>query len=146
MQELDDKILKELLNDSRQSYRDIANKLDISEGTVYNHVMKLKDSGILKKFTSEIDPKALGFDITAIIGIRTEGSHLLDVEKELTKMPNVVAVYDVTGDWDALIIAKFKNTDSLNKLIKDLISRKYITRTHTMLALNVLKENFTELV
>jgi Lrp/AsnC family transcriptional regulator, regulator for asnA, asnC and gidA len=132
--------LKELREDGRKSFRDIAEKLGISEGTVYNRVNKLKEGGIIRNFLVDIDYSKLGYDLTAVIGIKVKGGRLMDIEKKVAHEGNVSAVYDVTGEYDAIIVAKFKGRDELNSLVKKLTSMEDVERTYTMVTLNVVKE------
>jgi len=139
--ETDIKILTELKNDARQSYRDIADKLKVAEGTVYNRIAKLKDAGVLRGFMADIDYSKLGYDLTAILGLKVAGGKLPQIEQKISKEPNVSAVYDVTGEYDALVVAKFKDRDSLNGLVKRIIGMPEVDRTYTMVVLNVIKED-----
>jgi DNA-binding Lrp family transcriptional regulator len=83
----------------------------------------------------------VGYNLTALILIQAEGKHLLDVENEIAKMNNVVSVYDITGDFDIAVIARFKDRDSLNQFIKSLLGLPYVKRTVTNVVLNVVKED-----
>jgi len=138
--DLDLKIIKELQKDGRASFRDIAEKINVSEGTVYNRVNKLQESKVIKKFIPEIDYSKLGYDITVMVGIITEGGKLPEIERKITESPNVNAVYDVTGDYDALIVAQFKTRETLNEFVKNLLMVDGVKRTNTMLVLNTMKE------
>jgi len=138
--DLDLKIIKELQKDGRASFRDIAEKISVSEGTVYNRVNKLTEAKIIKRFIPEIDYQKLGYDITVLIGVITEGGKLQDIERRITESPNVNAVYDVTGDYDAMIVAQFKNREELNDFVKHLLSMEGVKRSNTMLVLNTMKE------
>jgi Lrp/AsnC family transcriptional regulator, regulator for asnA, asnC and gidA len=138
--ELDLSILRELKKDARKSHRDLAEKLNVAEGTIYNRINKLQDSGVIKRFMVDLDFSKLGYDLTVLIGIIVEGGHLAEIEEKISKKPNVSAVYDVTGEYDALIVAKFTERDSLNDFIKSILRLPYVKRTNTMLVLNVIKE------
>jgi len=138
--DLDRKIIAELQKDARKSYKDIAEKLKVAEGTVYNRVHKLLEQGVIKKFIPDIDFSKLGYELTVLIGIIVEGGHLPEIEKKISKNNNVSAVYDVTGDYDAVIVAKFKTRDDLNKFVKNLLAMPHVKRTYTMVVLNILKE------
>ena len=138
--DLDLKIIRELQKDARQSYREIAERLKVAEGTVYNRVNKLMELKIIKRFIPDIDFSKLGYDLVAIIGIMVEGGYLPDIEKEISKEKNVSAVYDVTGDYDAIIVAKFKDRCALNNFVKEILSVPNVKRTYTMIVLNVMKE------
>ncbi|RLI91276.1 MAG: AsnC family transcriptional regulator [Candidatus Altiarchaeales archaeon] len=139
--ELDLKILRELQKDARQSYRDLADKLGVAEGTIYNRIHKLKDIGVIKRFIPDIDFSKLGYDLTAIIGIRVEGSHLPEIEKEISKEKNVSAVYDITGEYDCIVVAKFKTRYELNNFVKKILSMPHVKRNNTMVGQNVMKED-----
>ena len=138
--DLDLKIIRELQKDARQSYREIAERLKIAEGTVYNRVNKLLELNVIKRFIPDIDFSKLGYDLVAIIGLMVEGGHLPGIEKKISKKRNVSAVYDVTGDYDAIIVAKFMDRGALNKFVKEILAMPNVKRTYTMVVLNVMKE------
>jgi DNA-binding Lrp family transcriptional regulator len=144
-QKLDDidlQILRILQEDSRMSYRKIAHSLGIAVGTVYNRIKRLEEEGVFKAYTVMADPAKLGYELTAIILIQAEGSHLQEVEKEIAQSDSTICVYDVTGDFDIAVIARFKNRSMLNSFIKGTLKIPYIKRTVTNVALNILKEDF----
>lgn len=139
--DVDLRILSLLQEDCRLSFNKIANKLGISVGTAFNHIKSLEKKGIIKGYTAIVDSDKLGYSLTAVIMIQAEGTHLTDIENEIAKTANVVAVYDITGDYDATVIAKFKDRASLNAFIKNLLAIPHLKRTVTNVALNVIKED-----
>jgi DNA-binding Lrp family transcriptional regulator len=140
--DIDMQIISLLQEDSRLSFNKIAHKLGIAVGTALNRVKSLEDKGVLKAYTVIVDPNKVGYGLTAIILIQAEGKHLLDVENGVAKINNVISVYDITGDFDFVVVARFKDRDSLNSFIKRLLTIPYIKRTVTNVALNVIKEDF----
>jgi len=138
---LDIQIIKLLQEDSRLSYNKIAEKLGISVGTAYNRIKNLEERGILKGYTVIVDPDKVGYGLTALILVQAEGKHLTEVESEIAKIDNVTSVYDITGEFDIAVIARFKDRDGLNKFIKSLVSLPYVKRTVTNVVLNVVKED-----
>lgn len=140
--EVDLKILRELQKDSRKSYRDIAKAIGVATGTVYNRIKSLTDAGVLKGYTSIIDPSKVGYELTALILIQVDGGYLVETEKEIAKSDNVFCVYDITGDFDGAILARFKSREEMNGFIKWLIAMPHVKRTVTSFVLNVIKEEF----
>jgi Lrp/AsnC family transcriptional regulator for asnA, asnC and gidA len=138
--ELDAKILNEFRSNARQSYKEIAEKLGVAEGTVYNRVNKLKDMGIIRGFIVDIDYSKIGYDLAAVIGISVDGKFLPEIEKRISNEPNVSAIYDVTGTYDAVAIVKFRGRKEMNALIKRIIAMPHVKSTYTMLVLNIVKE------
>ena len=141
IEDVDLRILSLLQEDCRLSFNKIALKLGISVGTAFNHVKNLKKKGILKSYTAILDSGKLGYSLTVIIMIQAEGSYLGYVENEIAKSANTVSVYDITGDYDAVAIAKFKDRAGLNAFIKNLLALPHIKRTVTHIVLNVIKED-----
>ncbi|MEM0088527.1 MAG: Lrp/AsnC family transcriptional regulator [Archaeoglobaceae archaeon] len=139
--EVDLKIIRELQEDARKSLKEIAEKVGVAEGTVYNRINKLKSLGIIEKFIPVLNYPMLGYDITAIIGISAEGGQIVEIEKEIAKEKNVTAVYDVTGDFDIIVVAKFESRKKLDEFVKRLLNMKSVKKTYTMLVLNVVKES-----
>jgi len=137
---LDIKILVELQEDARKSLREIAEKLGVAEGTVYNRINKMRKYGIIEKFIPIVNYSSLGFDLIALLGVTAEGGYLVEIEKIIADEPNVTAVYDVTGEYDMIVVAKFKDRESLNGFVKKVAGLEHVIKTYTMLVLNVVKE------
>ena len=138
----DEQILKNLLDDSRFSSRQIAQKIGVSTVTVISRIKNLERQKVIKGYTVLLDRQKLGYDMTAIIEISVHKNKMIKVAKEVSLIKNVCAVYDVTGQNDIMVIAKFKNRDELNKFIKKISSNPDIEKTLTHLALNIIKEDF----
>ncbi|MEM2958162.1 MAG: Lrp/AsnC family transcriptional regulator [Candidatus Freyarchaeota archaeon] len=140
--DIDKAILKEILKNSRQSHREIAKKIGVSVGTVVSRTKKMEEEGIIKGYTAVLDHEKLGYDLTVVTEITVSQGKLLEVDREISQNPHTVAVYDVTGTVDAIIIAKFKNRNELSNFTKSLLSIPYVERTNTHVVLNTIKENF----
>ena len=65
---------------------------------------------------------------------------MIEVEEEISVLPNIFAVYDITGTYDALLLARFKTRGELNDLVKKINLNEFVIRTNTHLILNVKKE------
>lgn len=143
LDEVDFKILNLLQEDSRLSYNKIAEKIGISVGTALHRVKNLEEKGILKGYTALVDTAKIGYSLTALILIQAEGKHLVEVENEIATKSSTLAVYDITGEFDIAVIARFKDRESLNQFIKSLLGIPHIKRTVTNVVLNTVKENLT---
>jgi DNA-binding Lrp family transcriptional regulator len=140
IEELDRKILKVLNRDARMSFRRIAKELRISPTTLYNKVKKLERSGVLKGYIPLINKESLGYDLMAIISLRVRQEKDIEVQKAIAKFPQVGAVYEVTGDWDLILVCYFKGRDDLTNFLKKELPLSNIERAITHLVLNVVKE------
>jgi DNA-binding Lrp family transcriptional regulator len=142
LDETDVKIIKKLLSHARLSYRTIAEEINVSPPTVLSRVEKLERDNIIKFYSAILDHEKIGYDLTAIIEVTAVKGKITDVEKHVSKFPNVCAVYDITGLTDMLIIAKFKNRKELSDFVKKDLSLPYIDRTNTHVVLITVKEDF----
>lgn len=142
MDEIDEKILKNLLVDARVSARQLALKLGLSTVTVLSRMSKLENQKIIRGYTTLLDHEKLGYDLTAIIEIIAKKDKIIQIEDRLSEMENVCAVYDVTGNTDTLVIAKFKGREELSKFVKNLSTIPYVENTITHVVLNTVKEDF----
>ncbi len=139
--EVDKKILDLFNEDGRMSYRKISRRLNISIGTVHNRIEKLMNSGVIKKFAPVIDHNKLGYNLTTIIGVRVKGGVLENWEDKTAYYKNVLCMYDVTGEFDAILVARFKDTEELNEFVKNLLKEPEVQRTYTQTVLNIVKED-----
>jgi Lrp/AsnC family transcriptional regulator, regulator for asnA, asnC and gidA len=139
--EVDKKILDLFNEDGRMSYRKISRRLNISIGTVHNRIEKLMSSGVIKKFAPVIDHSKLGYNLTTIIGVRVKGGVLENWEDKTAYYKNVLCMYDVTGEFDAILVARFKDTEELNEFVKNLLKEPEVQRTYTQTVLNIVKED-----
>jgi len=139
--ELDRRILSILCEDSRVSSRKIAQRCRVSVGTVLSRIKRMEQAGIIKGYTTLLDHERLGYQLTAIAEISVSKGKLLEMEQAISKLPNVCAVYDITGLTDALVIAKFRTREELSKFTKGMLAMPFIERTNTHLVLTTLKED-----
>ncbi|MCW3978747.1 MAG: Lrp/AsnC family transcriptional regulator [Candidatus Bathyarchaeota archaeon] len=142
LDDIDRKLLGELLKDSKRSYRELAKAIGVSAATVINHVQRLESAGVIKDYTVRLDHERLGYELTVITEITVSKGKLLETEEEIAKISNACAVYDVTGLTDAMVIAKFKSRSDLSDFTKKLLAMPYVERTNTHVVLTTMKEDF----
>jgi len=140
--EIDKKILFEYLRDARQSFREVARKAGIAVGTVLSRTKKMEKDGLIKGYSVVLDHEKLGYELTAIIEITVSKGKLFEMEKEVAKLPNICAVYDVTGLTDAIVIGKFHSREELSGFTKLLLRMSFVERTNTHMVLTTIKEDF----
>jgi DNA-binding Lrp family transcriptional regulator len=140
---LDRRILRILMTDAHTPFREIAAQAATTVGTVHNRIKRLREDGIIKRFLPEVDAQKLGFGICALIELKIAGGHLVEVQKELSQDPHIVAVYDVTGEMDTVFIGKFRDTTDLDRFVKGTLQHRHVKETRTRLVLNIVKEGFS---
>ena len=137
----DSELLKHLSKNGKASQRELAEVTGLALGTVSNHLKVLENGKIIKGYSANIDPEKVGFTLSATIHLRITKGKIMDVQASIAKHPRVYIVYDITGEWDSLVLARFKNREEMDELIKTTLSQKNIERTSTSLVLNNVKED-----
>jgi DNA-binding Lrp family transcriptional regulator len=146
--DLDLRILEILSKDGRETKKSISEVLSRSPNTIKKHIEDLDSNKIIKNYGVQIDFEKLGYDIIAIVEMTIDKGKMIEVEKNIAQDPHIFAMYDITGEYDALLLARFKNRSELNAIIKKIHTFQYVQRTNTHLVLNVIKEgsSFAELI
>ncbi len=133
-------IINVLLDNARHSYRQVAQKVGASAATVMHRVQDMEKEKIIRKYSAVPDYEKLGYDITVLIEVQVGKGKLAQVENKIAQHPHVVAVYDVTGAFDIIILAKFKNRRAMDAFLKKIQTYDFVLRTNTRLVLQTIKE------
>lgn len=140
LEETDKKILNILVENSRLSLRQIAKKANVSVATVMHHIRRLEKERVIKNYTTKLDYEKTGYDVEVMIEIRISKGKLFEVERKIAVHPNVFAVYDITGAFDAVVLARFPTRRQMDNFLKKLQTYEFVERTETKLILNTIKE------
>tara|TARA_X000001036_G_scaffold169809_1_gene160640 strand:+ start:544 stop:1014 length:471 start_codon:yes stop_codon:yes gene_type:complete len=136
----DREIIAALLEDARISQRALARKVGIAQGTVLNRIRRLEEAGVIKGYSVILDPAQMGWSMTIMAGLRIVKGRMIDVQTKIAADPRVFAVYDVTGEWDSMVLARVKNREDLDNLTKTVFTLDGVSRSFTHVVLNTVKE------
>jgi DNA-binding Lrp family transcriptional regulator len=141
LDETDLSLLSLLNTDARQSQRQLARKLGVALGTVTNRIKRLEDEGIISGYSAVLNPEKIGWTMTIMAGLRIDKGRMIDVQQRIAADPRVFAVYDVTGDWDSMVLARVKDREDLDNLTKTVFTLDGVARSFTHVVLNTVKED-----
>jgi len=136
----DVEILRVLEKNSRLSLRKIAKKIGVSVATVMHRINRLEKEGVIRKYVALLDYDKLGYELEAVISVDVAKGKLFEVERKIATDPNVTAVYDITGHFDVVVIARFKTRKALDSFIKKIQTYDFVEKTETAIVLNTIKE------
>jgi Lrp/AsnC family transcriptional regulator, regulator for asnA, asnC and gidA len=140
LDKIDLQIIRALEENSRVSLRKLSHQIGIIPNILHLRINRLEQEGVILGYTPILDSTKMGYALTAIIMLQIEGSHLLKVENEIAQESNVLSVYDITGEYDAVIFAKFRDNSSLNSFLKKLLTDRFIKRTTTQIVFGAAME------
>ena len=135
----DQKILEMLRGDARTPYTEIAYKLGVSDSTIHVRLQKLRDDGILKGFTININEELLGKKVHGLAMINVNLGHLEEVANQLSRSENISKVYETHGEHDLMVLIDAIDLAELRRVLMDIRNTDNITSTNLNTVLKIWK-------
>jgi Lrp/AsnC family leucine-responsive transcriptional regulator len=118
LDQFDKKILQLLQEDARMSHAEIGRQVHLSQPAVSERIKRLESNRVIRAYRAEINPKALGYDITAMIRVSTQqGRPYADY---VANCPEIIDCYTVTGEDGAVMRVLATDVDHLQRIINEL--------------------------
>jgi len=137
--ETDLQILKILEEDSRISYRQLGQKLGVEESTARKRVVRLKDKGVIERFTIDINDATFGRTITAFITVYPSLKHADEIIKKIVNLEEVIESYNLSGRCGVFLKTTFGDMKALNGFIARIRSISGMVGIHTCISLETIK-------
>lgn len=139
----DYQILSLLQENARITASELADRLGLSIPTITERIRKLVEGGYIQKFTTRLNAKKLGFDLTAYIAVVSASSeHYEDIVQEAVRHPGVLECHSVTGEGSHLLKVRVRNSSELEQLLREIQAWPGVTRTHTSVVMSTYKEDW----
>lgn len=121
LDEIDSNILRLLKQNSRMSYLEMSRQMGISDATIQLRIRRLKEHGVIKKFTVIVDPASIGYAVAAIMLVQIDADRHDVAKNTLSTIPEISEIYSVLGEYDLFIKVWARSLEELNELINDKI-------------------------
>jgi Lrp/AsnC family transcriptional regulator for asnA, asnC and gidA len=141
LDQADHKILRELQRDARISFKTIAQRVGVSEATVFVRVRKMQEKRVIMGFSAIVDPKAVGRSLTAIVLVRVNPKAFPGTLDALRKFEEIYEIYDVTGEYYSILKIRTSGTEELGKIMDEVGKIEGIAGTETIIVLRTVKED-----
>ena len=139
--DLDTRLLRELQRDARRSNRQLADTLGVAASTVGARLKDLEERGVIRGYRAVLDYGRLGLGLVAVTRIKARGEALPRIVKSLSEHPSLTHVYEITGEFDVMVIGRFANEREMNREIKSMLGLPGIEGTNTSVVLDAPKES-----
>lgn len=119
-------ILRELQRNGRATISELAAAANMSESACFRRLKKLEESGVIQNYTIRINPEAIGVQLTAVIFIglsNQSDDEVMKFEKAVSKIPEVLDCYLLTGTPDYLLRVAVKDLEGLERLYATALRR-----------------------
>ena len=133
----DRKILSYLIHDARKPYLEIARECGISGAAIHQRIRKLENNGVIKGSKFKVEPKSVGFNICAFVGVYLDQAHLYKTAvKEFQDISEIVECHYTTGEYAILLKIFCKDNEHLmNILVNTIQNINGVARTETFISL-----------
>ena len=134
--EIDEHIMRLLAENSRMTYVEIGRTVGLSEGAVRNRVQALVSGGVIKRFTIE---KSSTHGVRALTMIAVNpGTPTYEVSKRVNQQAGVENIYEVTGEYDIVMVSSGSSIEGINKVIEDIRKIEGVEKTNTIIVLRTI--------
>ncbi|MES0325782.1 MAG: Lrp/AsnC family transcriptional regulator [Candidatus Bathyarchaeia archaeon] len=134
--DIDERIMELLEEDARMTYVEIGKMVGLSEGAVRNRIQSLTSTGVIKRFTIE---KSTSHGVSAVTMLAVDPSTpTYEVSKSVSMLDGVERVYEVTGEYDILLVSSSVNIDGINQCIEDIRKINGVEKTNTIIVLRTI--------
>ena len=121
--DLDMKLLQELVKDSSISVPNLSKKLGINASVLYSRIKRLTKKKLIKTFTIVVDDELLGISVKALVGVNRDPKLKDSIHKQLMETSEVVSISEVTGRFDMIVRVYADNLESLHTAVIEKIGK-----------------------
>ncbi len=140
---IDKQLLNSLQNDSKQTNKELANKLELSTTAVYERIKKLERNGFIDKYVALVKKEKVKKSFVTFCHIKlVQHTHeyVIRFEKEIKTLNEVVECYHISGDYDYLVKVMVKDMETFREfMVKKLTTINHIGSTHSMFTISEVK-------
>ncbi|OYT66714.1 MAG: AsnC family transcriptional regulator [Candidatus Wolframiiraptor sp. EX4484-121] len=137
LDDVDSRIINLLKQNSRMSFMEIGKRIGLSEGAVRRRVKLLVERGVIKRFTIELRKD---YVINAVTFLTIDRGDLAEeVIENISKIPEVESVYELTGRFDAMVMISAGGVSSLNECIDKIRRIRGVKHTETAVILRIVE-------
>jgi len=138
---VDKELLKILQENADLTYAELGRMLGISPSTVYMRVKRLKEKGIIRRVIAEVNSEILGYKLRSLIFLTVDVKKYNKVIEELSRLPQIKVIYDITGEWTFALEVLARDHIELSDLLDKIGSIDGVQQTSTAVVLRVIKED-----
>ncbi len=137
---LDRKILSVLVNNAKTPFLEVAKMCNVSGSAIHQRVNRLMQAGVITGAHFSIDPKKLGLQTLAYVGVYLENARVFnDVLQQIKQIPEIIQCHYTTGQYSMFIKVYARDNGHLKEVLSDkLLAIQGISRTETFMSLEVL--------
>ncbi|MBU2940529.1 Lrp/AsnC family transcriptional regulator [Lacinutrix sp. C3R15] len=140
---IDQKLMQLLQQDSKQTNKELSNKLHLSVTAVYERIKKLENQGVINKYVALVNKEKVNKSFVAFCHVKLiqhSQEYVIKFEKEVTSLQEVLECYHISGDYDYLLKVLVKDMEAFREFMVNRLTKiNHIGSTHSMFVINEVK-------
>jgi DNA-binding Lrp family transcriptional regulator len=137
LDEIDRRMLDELVADGRLSVNSLAERIGVSRATAYSRLERLQGSGVIKGFRAVVDPAKAGLPVAALILANVEQHAWQEARDELLRLPGLEYLAFTSGGFDMVLLVRVPDVVSLRDVVLvRLHGSRHVRSTQTIFVLD----------
>jgi DNA-binding Lrp family transcriptional regulator len=137
LDDVDRRMLSILVDDGRMSVNEVANRAGVSRATAYSRYDRLVTDGVIRGFRADVDPRAIGLDVAAMILVNVEQGSWPTTRDKVSRLPGVEYVAMTSGEFDFVLLVRMPDIAALRDVILHrLQGMPEVRSTHTIFVLD----------
>ncbi|MDF9746203.1 Lrp/AsnC family transcriptional regulator [Natrinema salsiterrestre] len=134
-------IIRELERNDEKNLEELADELDLSKSAIHYRLNQLKESGVIRNISADVDPRALGMSMVIIteVYVSHESGYADEIGDDLADLPGVQQVFYTMGDVDFMVVSRVQNHDQMNELIDEIVALEGVNETSSRFVMRELK-------
>ena len=117
LDDVDRRLLTLLAEDGRMPVAALAERAGISRASAYSRIERLRVEGVITGFSVTVDPRRAGLGVTALILVSGQQTHWRQLGARLSAMPEVEYCAFLTGRYDAILLVRVADVETLRDVI-----------------------------
>lgn len=137
---IDRRLLTQLKLNSRASVTTLAGRLRVSRATIQSHMERLVATGVIRKFTVELDPMKTLDTIRAVMLVELQGNLARNVIRIMRAMPEIISLHTTNGAWDLVAQIETSSLPEFDRVLRKVREISGVLNSETCLLLDTAKE------
>lgn len=139
MDKIDRELLAELQRDATQSYATLGQAVGLSAGAAHERVRKLREGGVIRRTTAEVDPAAVGSSVLAYVMVDST-SWMGDSAEAFAALPEIVEAHIIAGSASVLVKVRTATTEQLQDVLRRIYAIEGVSGTQATVVLETFFE------
>ena len=139
LDDLDRKIISLLQEDGRMPFAEMARRLKVNENTIRFRFSRLLNKGVIRRIVALIDPRMVGINQSAALMLKIDPERIDHVLKELHDMREIPNIYQLSGDYDAIVVVMARDMNELHDIVSRIKKIKGVTEVNTLVTIKIVK-------